>query len=309
VTNTHLQKKGNDMTFEEFTQKMKHALQDYFGEELQIDAQNMQKNNGVELTGLIFMDPNNDIAVTVYLEGFYEEYENGKTMGETVRELIRIYEENRPAKTLNMDFFLDYEQVKTRLACRLVNRERNETLLSRAPYQPYLNLAVIACCILMGDEFGCGCIVITQEHIERWKIEKERLFRDARENMPRILRPELMHIEELVEEESRTMLREQMEEKGGQIYILTNTQHFYGAAALLYPGLLEALSGTERRCFFLLPSSVHEVILLADTGQEEAARLGEIVREVNGTKYVSEEEYLSDDVYYYDGRSGMIRLL
>ena len=51
------------------------------------------------------------------------------------------------------------------------------------------------------------------------------------------------------------------------------------------------------------------MILLADTGQEEAARLGEIVREVNGTKYVSEEEYLSDDVYYYDGRSGMIRLL
>ncbi|HJA92984.1 MAG TPA: hypothetical protein H9717_07685 [Candidatus Eisenbergiella merdipullorum] len=298
------------MTLEQFVNKVENAVRAYFGSGLQITVQKIMKNNSVEMTGLIFMEKGSDIAATIYLDSYYEEYEKGTPLGEIVRQLILAYEDHRPVEKLKLDFFRDYEQVRARLACRLINLERNCELLEQTPHQVWLDLAVTPCCILMGDELGCACIQIRYEHMRRWKIDEESLIGEAMANMRQILRPEFISMAEFLYDLARSTGPVQMPEtepEKKEMFILSNTQHFYGAAALLYPEVYELLAG-EKKGFFILPSSVHEVILLADTGQESRSGLYRMVSEVNAGN-VPQEEFLSNSVYYFDRKEKKIRIL
>lgn len=321
------------MTLEQFVNKIKSAVGAYFGDGLGITAQKIIKNNGVELTGLIFMEKESDIAATIYLDGYYEEYEGGTPLSEIVRRIIQAYEDHRPEGKLKLDFFRDYEQVRARLACRLVNLEKNRALLEQVPHQIWLDLAVVPCCILMGDELGCACILIRYSHMRRWGIDEESLLEEARINMQQILRPECEPMKDFLFDMMRQAVEEQLPEaesgmeaeqeylldrvagilagrreaEGKEMFILSNTQHFYGASVLLYPDVLSRLIG-EAKGFFILPSSVHEVLLLADTGKESRRALYRMVNEVN-ERNVPPEEFLSDSVYYFDKKEGRIRIL
>lgn len=321
------------MTLEQFVNKVRNAVHAYFGDRLSITAQKIMKNNGIELTGLIFMEKGSDIAATIYLDSYYEEYEEGTPLGEIVRRLIQAYEEHRPVEKLNLDFFRDYEQVRPRLACRLVNLEKNREMLEQVPHQVWLDLAVVPCCILLGDEFGCACILIRYSHMRYWKIDEKELMEEARRNMRQILRPECVAMKDFLYEMMRQAVADQLPEAEPgreaeqeqlldriagllarqrdsgrkEMFILSNTQHFYGASVLLYPDVLEHLAGGKRG-FFILPSSVHEVLLLADTGKESRFELYRMVNEVN-ERNVPLEEFLSDCVYYFDRKEGKIRIL
>ena len=191
------------MTLEQFVNKVRNAVHAYFGDRLSITAQKIMKNNGIELTGLIFMEKGSDIAATIYLDSYYEEYEEGTPLGEIVRRLIQAYEEHRPAEKLNLDFFRDYEQVRPRLACRLVNLEKNREMLEQVPHQVWLDLAVVPCCILLGDELGCACILIRYSHMRYWNIDEKELLEEARTNMRQILRPECVSMKDFLYEMMR----------------------------------------------------------------------------------------------------------
>ncbi len=321
------------MTLEQFVNKVRNAVCAYFGNGLRITVQKIMKNNSVELTGLIFMEKGSDIAATIYLDSYYAEYEEGMPFGEIIRKIIRAYEEHRPAEKLDLEFFRDYERVRGRLACRLVNLEKNRELLGQVPHQVWLDLAVVPCCILLGDELGCACILIRYEHMKQWEIDEGSLMKDALCNMQKILRLECVPMTDFLydlmrqaaeeeiteadpgEEEEREYVLDQIagllsgrrRTEGKEMFILSNTQHFYGASALLYPDALKRLAG-EGRGFFILPSSVHEVLLLADTGRESRYELYRMVNEVN-EKNVPREEFLSDSVYYFDRKTGRIRIL
>ena len=321
------------MTLEQFVNKVRNAVHAYFGDRLSITAQKIMKNNGIELTGLIFMEKGSDIAATIYLDSYYEEYEEGTPLGEIVRRLIQAYEEHRPAEKLNLDFFRDYEQVRPRLACRLVNLEKNREMLEQVPHQVWLDLAVVPCCILLGDELGCACILIRYSHMRYWNIDEKELLEEARTNMRQILRPECVSMKDFLYEMMRQAVADQLPEAEPgreaeqeqlldriagllarqrdsgrkEMFILSNIQHFYGASVLLYPDVLEHLAGGKRG-FFILPSSVHEVLLLADTGKESRFELYRMVNEVN-ERNVPLEEFLSDCVYYFDRKEGKIRIL
>ena len=321
------------MTMEQFINKVSNAVRAYFGGGLDITVQKVMKNNGVEMTGLIFMEKGSDIAATIYLDSYYEAYGEGTPLGEIVRKLIRTYEEHRPAEKLNLDFFIDYGKVRTRLACRLLNLEKNRELLSQVPHQIWLDLAVVPCCVLMGDELGCACILIRYGHMRDWKIDEEALLADARANMQKILRPECVPMSDFLYDMMRQTVGEQLPEAepgeeenrglvldqiagllagrgrpgGRQLLILSNIQHFYGASALLYPDVQKLLTRGEKG-YFILPSSVHEVLLLEETGNEDRCGLYRMVREVN-EKNVPREEFLSDSVYYFDRKTGRIRIL
>ncbi len=72
------------MEFLKFTETVKQGLADYFGEGADIMLTPVKKNNGVILNGVVIKEKDSYIAPTIYLEGFYEEYRKGKSLGETV---------------------------------------------------------------------------------------------------------------------------------------------------------------------------------------------------------------------------------
>ena len=73
-----------------------------------------------------------------------------------------------------------------------------------------------------------------------------------------------------------------------------------GAATILYEGVLEMIADFLDDNFYVLPSSIHEVIIVSETEAPwGSSGLSEMVREINHTQ-VDEEDILSDIVYYYD---------
>ena len=107
------------------------------------------------------------------------------------------------------------------------------------------------------------------------------------------------------DEEIGNMADECRDDEG--MYVLTNEEKYLGAVCVCYPGVLERIADTFGRSFFVLPSSIHECIIVPETGEDFEGDLQEIVREVNRL-YVSEEEYLSDNVYYYDRKEKVLWL-
>ena len=312
------------MNFEQFIEKIKTALKEYFGEETVIKTQQVYKNNGVLLRGICVLEKGKNIAPTVYLNDYYEKYEQGTGFGEVVSKIVRFMEKNRVESNLNVDFFTDYNKVKKKLVLRLINRAQNEELLKQIPYLKFKDLAIVCHCILITEEIGIGSIVIYKQHLKNWDIVEDTLFQDAFENSPKaepycilkmseMMKEVLKHmieerIDEICEEyeTDRTVLLErtlenmvqELEEKNIPMYVLTNHNRYYGAACMVYPGILENIGNILQEDYYILPSSVHEIIFVGKTYCMDPYALNDMIREINRTQ-VLEEEWLSNHTYLY----------
>ena len=140
--------------------------------------------------------------------------------------------------------------------------------------------------------------MIHNNNLVTWGITKSQLMKDAAFNTSRKLPYRFMGMETLIAELSGETEMENLQ-KEELMYVLTNEEKFYGAAVLLYPHVLAHIGTLLKRNFFVLPSSVHECILVPDQGHYTRFELMKMVREVNQNQ-VEEEEILSYQVYYYD---------
>lgn len=312
------------MELQEFTEKTVKALEEYFGTEVEIKTHKVYKNNGILLQGICVLEKGKNIAPTVYINSFFEKYQKGVTFGRIIRDMVIYMEQNQVSKNLNVDFFLDYESVRKRLVIRLIHQEKNKELLEKIPYLKFQDLAIVCHCTMVTEEIGNGSILIHKHHLESWGVEEESLFQDAFENSPRVepysilkmsdmmksvLRESVKEqIDEVCEEDSEKKVEllevtlenmaKEIEEKNIPMYVLTNTKRYYGAASLVYPDMLERIGEMLKEDFYILPSSVHEVIFVGKSSCVDSFTLNEMVEEVNRTQ-VEEEEWLSDHVYLY----------
>lgn len=312
------------MELQKFMDKIMKALEDYFGPEVKVKTHTVYKNNGILLQGICAMEKGRNIAPTVYINQFFEEYQKGVNFGQIVREIVNFMEQNQVAENLNVDFFLNYESVKKRLVLRLIHREKNKELLKQIPYVKFLDLAVICHCTMDTEEIGNGSVLIHKHHLENWGIEEETLFQDAYENSPRIEPGSILKMSDMMKQVLRDSAKEEIDEISEEdyekkekmvelvlenmareideqnipMYVLTNARRYYGAASLVYPDMLETIAELLEDDFYVLPSSVHEIIFVGKASCVEETALNEMVTEVNRTQ-VEEEEWLSDHVYLY----------
>ena len=89
------------------------------------------------------------------------------------------------------------------------------------------------------------------------------------------------------------------------MYILSNTLRSYGAACIAYPHILEMIGEILQRDYYVLPSSVHEVVIVPYSSGLDIRELDEMVREINVTQ-VAEEEVLSSHAYLYRRSTGAL---
>lgn len=319
------------MELQQFTDTVISALEEYYGEGIKIESHTVYKNNGLQLMGLCVLPEGQNIAPTIYLNQYYSRYREGVSFGEIVEEILSVLEKNQLTENLNVDFFLDYEQVKKRLVFRLINREKNEKLLQEVPYREWEDLAVVCHCLMMNELIGTGSILIHKQHLQVWNISEETLFQDARENSPQMEPAQIcpmsemirrvmgksieQKIEEICEEYPEdkehllertldTMARD-LEENQIPMYVLTNTQRYYGAACLAYPNLLEHIGNQLQEDFYVIPSSVHEIILVSQSADMEETYLNKVIQEVNDTQ-VEPDEWLSNHAYRYQRKENLL---
>lgn len=316
------------MELQKFTEKMVKALTEYYGEEAEIKIQKVNKNNGILLQGVCVLKKGKNIAPTVYMESFFERYLSGEIFGELVKKMITFIEKNQLTQDFDTDFFINYENVKKKLVLRLIHKEKNQGLLSRIPYMEFQDLAIVCHCVLMTEEIGMGTILIYKEHLKMWQIEEETLFKDAFENSPRIEPFEILKMSEMVRNILEKSIKERIEEICGDyfydkdlllnstldnitseleekqipMYVITNEKRYYGAACMVYPNMLEKIAEKLQDDFYIIPSSIHEIIVVAKNQGIDSFSLNEMIKEVNMAQ-VEEEEWLSDHTYLYQRKN------
>lgn len=284
-----------EMDIEEFCERVEDALMDYYGNGCKIRNLKVRKTNNVVLNGISITQEDRNISPTIYMEPYYNSYLSGFPFSEVIKHVIRVYEDNKVTDDVDVDFFEDYESVKRKLCYKLINYDLNRELLEDVPYIRYLDLAIVFHCMVMNDLLGNGSILIHNNHMESWKVDTEQLFEDASKNMPKLFPPEFQSMEDIVKEIYDPGVI------GGTMYpmyVLTNKSKINGAATILYQDVLHTLSEDLHGDFYILPSSVHEVILVPRHMDIEEERLSQMVREVNETQ-LQAEEVLSDHAYCY----------
>ena len=91
-----------------------------------------------------------------------------------------------------------------------------------------------------------------------------------------------------------------------EMIVITNQLGVNGAAAFFYPDSMDKISEQLGGNFFMLPSSIHEVIAVP-TGDKDYRDLESMVKQINMMQ-VAKEEQLSDHVYHYDAKEKIFEL-
>ena len=289
------------MKFEEFTKAVKEKLQENLGESYRVEIQQVRKNNDVLLSGLTIHSKETNIIPTIYLEAFYELYKNDMPMEKIITKIFKTYQESLPKENIDMNFFKDFEKVKDRIVYRLVHGERNKELLKDIPHIPFWDLVICFSYAFHSDELGDGMILIHNDHMENWNVNHSALMQLAEVNTPRLFPAAFYGINEVLKQMHVDVdLSECIEE---QLYVLTNQKKIYGAASILYPGTLSLVAEQLNSDFYILPSSIHEVLILRKERfqelEQEGKYLHKIIRDINYVELAA-EEVLSDYPYFYD---------
>ena len=295
-----------DMSYKQFCERMKDILQQYYGVESNVKLHTVQKVNGVVLHGITVMKEGVSIVPTLYLESYYDELNRGMPLNDIVHRFILEYDKASIHDDFDISFFEFYDKVKPHLGYKLINYEMNRELLQEVPHKRYLDLAIVCYCNIVDDRLGKGTILIRNEHLDIWKIEKDILIRDSLKNMPLIFPPEVINMADLLKE----LYDDPAQLICGKLpmYVLTTRARMYGAAAILYSGQLEAIAREVDDDFYLLPSSIHEIIILPKKYGTDEEYLSQMVDEINHEQ-VDIEEILSNHAYLYSRLTKDITLL
>lgn len=312
------------MKIHTFIYQVLQKMQEEMGEGIKVSLQDVTKNNGVVLTGLTIAQKDVNISPTIYLEDFYEAFLNGKSMEEIMEEIKEIYYRSKIDKDIDMKFFTEFDKAKERIVYKLIHYDKNRELLKEVPHREYLDLAIVYYYLVDMEEFTNATILIHHKHLENWNVTEADLYEVARENTPELLEVKFCGMLEILKElaggdflfgdgQEEDWLDELLVETRTftddiGMYVLSNHTRLYGAVTILYDGVMEECCKKLGGNFYILPSSVHEVILVPDRIDITKDNLIRMVREVNATQ-VEEQEQLSDFVYYYNAKTkGILRL-
>lgn len=280
------------MKYEEFVCCMQTKMKEKLGEEVRTELHQVMKNNDIVLDGLSFYKKNTNMAPTIYLNELYRDYEEGKTIPELVDYVCELYEQAVTVQEFKPEEYLDFAKVKKHLACKLINYKKNEKMLKDVPHQRFLNLAVVVYYKVQDKVIGNATILVRESHCRSWRITEEELFCQARENTQKILPVKFVEIGEILEQCGYET------EKGTRMYVLTNEENYFGASSIIFDSVLEKIGKFLGDDFWILPSSIHECIIVPLESAMGAEAMRELVWEVNQTE-VAPQDYLSDEIYYY----------
>ena len=192
---------------------------------------------------------------------------------------------------------------KKSLFVKLVNTERNKSLVEQSISKEFLDLSAVVRVVLKMDKEGMASMTLSKRDAEILGMTEEEIYAEALKNTLRLFPPKLMNLEGYVEMSIGAKLL--FVEDEVTTYILTNQKEVDGAFYLMSQELVGAIAEMLEDDLYILPSSVNEVLLVrASEVKDGVDGLKAMVRDVNET-IVAEKEILSYSVYHYDKEHGI----
>lgn len=307
------------MNYREFVYAVEKQLNQKMGGDAKVSVYSAVKNNSTERMGVLIEKPGINISPTIYLEEYFECYIDGKTLDQITEEIKRFYESIRREESWDYDQILQYEGVKDQIVFKLINTKENKEFLETVPNIPFLDLSIVFYVLLEAGSGGSAAMVVNNTHMSRWDTDVETLWKDAKLNVRRLLPAEfvtmnsalkgLVHVCVGENKRSKDNLLMETEPAEGKdfMYVLSNHIRNYGAACIAYPFIPDMIAHVLGEDYYILPSSIHELIIIPCSkgiGQDD---MNSMIREINDTQ-VADEEVLSDHFYLYRKESGKITM-
>jgi hypothetical protein len=274
------------------------------GDGYSVSVKEVLKNNSTKLTGMTIRENGSNMAPNIYLEEIINDfYIGGLTLDECADEILRTYKKYKPRGYFDSSHFLQFQNAKNNIYFSLINTERNQELLSNIPHVDFHDLSIIFKIHIYSDESGISSITIQKHHINDWHISEQELLSLALENTPRLFPASIVPLAAFLAEAG--LNTEGLETP---MYIMTNNLKNNGACCILYPQALQHFADNVGENLYILPSSIHETLLIPERFISDISFLSDMVKEVNATE-VLEEELLSDNAYRYIRETNQITLI
>ena len=197
----------------------------------------------------------------------------------------------------------NFEKSKNRIVFELTGKENVSDLVSI----PYLDMAITFRYIVGIFQDEIASISLKQEHLDSWGVGTSDIMHHARINTPKILPPRVTPmIDALKELSGIDFTGDDTDISLSPLFILSNEYSTRGASAILYPGVIEEFAEQLESDIYIIPSSIHEVILVPDQFGITSSSYASMIQEVNSTE-VSPSEVLSDHPYYFSLSDKKIR--
>lgn len=280
-----------------------------------VEIREVIKRNGAVRLGISPVDSDSQIQPIAYLDSCYDDYMAGKETIDSIAKKIQAVLREDAKPEFPIQNLYEYDKVRQNIFPMLINYKENEQLLGQLIHIRILDLAVIF--YINWDMEGYkGMAQIRNNMMAIWNLSRQELLTDALQNAVRHLPPFCMQLDELIWKEVNEMSgcpgeeRENLDlgflEGAPQPYVASNSEKAFGAGVALYPDFLAGKSEEWESDIVVLPSSIHETLLIPAEDRSMLEQLTAIVREVN-QDVVSEEEWLSDFIYLYERESGHLQ--
>ena len=197
--------------------------------------------------------------------------------------------------------------MKTKLAMEVVSADRNADMLQNVPHEQMEDIAVVYRLILGQDSEGRSSVLVTNDLMEQFGITHDQLREDSLVNAPEIRPSEIRGMSVVMTEMMGAGMIPEIDPADEQMFVAGVSDNIHGAGVIAYPNFFEDAAEKLGGDFYVLPSSIHEVLLVRDNGEMTAKDLEAMVREVNATQ-VAPEEQLTDHVYHYDSKEHIFEM-
>ena len=297
------------MDFNNFMEMVKDNMQFIVGDTAKVEIKEISKNNGRIYHGITVIEKDTNCAPSLYLDDMFAEYCKGMSIEDIMERLRTLYFKSKCDGDIDVSFFDSYDKVCDRVMFKLIGYEKNKKMLENMPFRKITDLAVVYFCEVSDPRIGKGVIMIRNEHIAHWNIDEERLYQDALLNTPRLNPVTLNSLLDTVEELSGMKVLDENEDDFGML-VLSNKSKMFGASAILYPNVLQEIADKKECDLIIIPSSVHEVILMPMKNAMNSMALQNLknIVECVNQESVGLEDILSDNVYRYDRAKGRCEL-
>ena len=301
---------NNEEFKNEFVEALKEKLSER-GNDVDVKVSTVEKMNQ-SYEAITITPEGSNIGMNMNLEVFAEAYESGVPFDEIVEQVTNKVEAHlADMPTFDVQSLTDYEQMKDKLAMEVVAADRNADLLAKVPHQEMEDMAVVYRFVMESDENGRASILVSNDLLDKMGVTPEQLHADALENAPE-LRPAVIKgmsevMMDMMGEDAHEMFGIDEFPQDEMMYVATVPDKISGAGVIAYQEFMDQAAEKLGGDFYILPSSIHEVLLVKDDGAVNFNDLKSMVEDVNATQAAPEEK-LTDSVYHYDSKEHIFEL-
>lgn len=290
------------MNLKRFAKVLENKMRMVCDDNMKVTLRENVALNGDERFQLEIVEHGETTGFLVGIKTLFEEFQEGITLDRIVYEVRQLCQERR-TKVRKVEQVMDRimsgekQYIRQRLYAEVINYDWNKERLERIPHIKKLDLAIVYRILIEQEEDMRSSILVTDDIAKKLNLMEED-FQYALSNTETLFPTKIECLSDIL---GLPVGEEKM------FYCLTNVAGQNGAVAMFISDKVKEFARNKGKFCFILPSSVHEVLLLEADSEDEKKIFEEMVRNANET-VVLKEEWLSNHVYLYNKETDEIEI-